>query len=84
MVNAVEDRGLNKVKNLKNINVLRYPGASSLDIIDHIKPSLRKETAGRTMYCVKHPKKLNFISPQVSVAQILKILMKRLKKLIVT
>ena len=43
MVNAVEDRGLNKVKNLKNINVLRYPGASSLDIIDHIKPSLRKE-----------------------------------------
>ena len=42
MVNGVEERGLNKVENLK-FKVRRQPSASSLDIIHHIKPSVRKE-----------------------------------------
>ena len=41
MVNCIEKRGTNKTIQFK-IKVRRYPGAFSIDIIDHLKPSLRK------------------------------------------
>ena len=41
MVNGIEKGGMNKTNQFK-IKVRRYPGASSIDIIDHLKPSLRK------------------------------------------
>lgn len=39
------ERGMNKT-NLFNIKVRRYPAASSIDIINHLKPSLRKALDG--------------------------------------
>ena len=42
MLNGVEERGFNKVRNLNN-KLRRYHGASSKNIIDHMKPNLRKE-----------------------------------------
>ena len=41
MVNCIEKRGTNKTIQFK-IKVRRYPGAFSIDMIDHLKPSLRK------------------------------------------
>ena len=47
MVNGIKERerGMNKT-NLFNIKVRRYPAASSIDIINHLKPSLRKALDG--------------------------------------
>ena len=42
MLNGIQERGLNKNADI-NIRIRKYPGASSTDILDHIKPSLRKE-----------------------------------------
>ena len=41
MFNGIHERGMNKDENIK-VKVRKYPGASSIDILDHIKPSLRK------------------------------------------
>ena len=41
MRNSAEKREINKI-NQFDINVCRYPGASSIDIIDHLKPSIGK------------------------------------------
>ena len=41
MLNGVHERGMNKDENIK-VKIRKYPGASSIDILDHIKPSLRK------------------------------------------
>ena len=41
MLNGIHDRGMNKDENIK-VKIRKYPGASSIDILDHIKPSLRK------------------------------------------
>ena len=46
MVNDAEERGLNRVKHL-DIKVHRHPRTSSLDIINHIKPNVRKEPSKR-------------------------------------
>ena len=40
MVNGFEERGLCKAKYVK---VRKHPGATSTDIIDHIRPVLRKK-----------------------------------------
>ena len=37
MVNGIEERRMNKTNQFK-IKVRRYPGASSIDIIDHLNP----------------------------------------------
>ena len=41
MLNGIHERGMNKDGNIK-VKIRKYPGASSIDILDHIKPSLRK------------------------------------------
>ena len=41
MLIGIHDRGMNKDENIK-VKVRKYPGASSIYILDHIKPSLRK------------------------------------------
>ena len=42
MLNGIQEKGLNKNADI-NIKIRKYPGASSTDILDHIRPSLRKE-----------------------------------------
>ena len=42
MLNGVQEKGLNKNADI-NIKIRKYLGASSNDILDHIRPSLRKE-----------------------------------------
>ena len=42
MVNGIQEKGMNKDSNMI-IKIRKYPGASSTDILDHIKPSLRKD-----------------------------------------
>ena len=42
MLNGIQEKGLNKNADI-NIQIRKYPGASSTDILDHIKPSLRKK-----------------------------------------
>ena len=42
MLNGVQEKGLNKNADI-NIKIRKYPGASSTDILDHIRPTLRKE-----------------------------------------
>ena len=41
MLNGIHERGTNKDENIK-AKIRKYPGASSIDILDHTKPSLRK------------------------------------------
>ena len=41
MLNSIHKRGINKDENIK-VKVRKYPGTSSIDILDHIKPSLQK------------------------------------------
>ena len=41
MLNGIHARGINKDENIK-VKIQKYPGASSVDILDHIKPSLQK------------------------------------------
>ena len=41
MLNGIYERGMNKDKNIK-VKIRKYPGTSSIDILDHIKPSLWK------------------------------------------
>ena len=41
MLNSVHERGMNKVENIK-VKIRKYPGVSSIGILDHIKPSLQK------------------------------------------
>ena len=40
MLNGVQEKGLNADINIK---IRKYPGASLTDMLDHIRPSLRKE-----------------------------------------
>ena len=42
MLNGIQEKGLSKNADT-NIKIRKYPGASSTNILDHIKPSLRKE-----------------------------------------
>ena len=42
MLNDVQEKELNKNTDI-NIKIRKYPGASSTDMLDHIRPSLRKE-----------------------------------------
>ena len=42
MLNGLQEKGLNKNADM-NIKIRKYLGASSTDILDHNKPSLRKE-----------------------------------------
>ena len=42
MVNGIQEKGMNKDSNMI-IKIRKYPGAVSTDILDHIKPSLRKD-----------------------------------------
>ena len=42
MLNGVQGKELNKNADI-NIKIRKYPGASSNNILDHIRPSLRKE-----------------------------------------
>ena len=41
MLNGIHHRGINKDENIK-VKIRKYPGAPSVEILDHIKPSLRK------------------------------------------
>ena len=41
MLNGIHERGRNKDENIK-VKIRKYPGTSSIDILDHIKTSLRK------------------------------------------
>ena len=42
ILNGVQGKELNKNADI-NIKIRKYPGASSSNILDHIRPSLRKE-----------------------------------------
>ena len=42
LLNGVQEKGMNKDSNMI-IKVRKYPGATSTDILDHIRPTLRKE-----------------------------------------
>ena len=42
MLNAIQEKGLNKNADM-NAKIRQYLGASSTDILNHIKPNLRKE-----------------------------------------
>ena len=39
MLNGIQENGLNENANM-NIKIRKYPGKSSTDKLDHIKPSL--------------------------------------------
>ena len=41
MYNVIHQTGMKKDENIK-VKIRKYPDASSIDILDHIKPSLRK------------------------------------------
>ena len=41
MLNDIHERGMNKDENIK-VKIGKYPGTSSINVLDHIKPSLRK------------------------------------------
>ena len=41
-LNDIQEKGLNKNADI-NIKIQKYPGPSSTDILEYIKPSLRKE-----------------------------------------
>ena len=41
MLNGIHERAMNKDENIK-VKIRKYPDASSVDILDHIKPSLRE------------------------------------------
>ena len=41
VLNGIQERGMNKDENIK-VKIRKYPGAPSIDILDHIKSSLRK------------------------------------------
>ena len=41
MLNGIHERGMNKNENIK-VKIRKYPGASSINILDHFKPSSRK------------------------------------------
>ena len=41
VLNCIQERGMNKDENIK-VKIRKYPGASSIDILDDIKSSLRK------------------------------------------
>ena len=41
MLNSIEEKRMNKINHF-HIKVCKYPGESSIDIINHLKPSLRK------------------------------------------
>ena len=42
MLHGIQEKGLNKNTNII-IKIWEYPGASTTNILDHIKPNLRKE-----------------------------------------
>ena len=42
MLNCIQGKGLNKNTDI-NFKIRKCPGASSINILDRIKPSLRKE-----------------------------------------
>ena len=42
VLTGIQEKGLNKNTDI-NIKIQKYTGASSTDILDHIKPSLRKK-----------------------------------------
>ena len=42
MLNGIQKKGLNENADM-NIKIWKFPGASLTDILDHIKPSLRRE-----------------------------------------
>ena len=42
LFNAIQEKGLNKNADI-NIKIRKYPSATSTDMLDHIKPILRKE-----------------------------------------
>ena len=41
ILNGIHERGMKKDENIK-VKIQKYPRTSSIDILDHIKPSLRK------------------------------------------
>ena len=41
MLKSIHERGMNMDENIK-VNIWEYPGVSSVAILDHIKPNLRK------------------------------------------
>ena len=41
ILNDIQGKGMNKDENIK-VMIRKYPGPSSIDILGHIKPSLRK------------------------------------------
>ena len=41
MFNVIHQRGMKKDENIK-VKIRKYPDESSIDILDHIKPSLQK------------------------------------------
>ena len=42
MLNGIQEKELDKNTDI-NIKIRKYPGVSSTDILNHIKPSLRRE-----------------------------------------
>ena len=43
MINGIVERGLNKDSN-SVIKLRKHPGVTSIDILDHVKPSLRRQS----------------------------------------
>ena len=43
LLNNIKERGLKKDKENILVKVRKYPGATSTDIVDHLKPTLRKK-----------------------------------------
>ena len=57
MLNGIQEKGLNENTGI-NIKIRKYPGASSTDILDPIKASLRKEPDQIVIHAVtKRPTK---------------------------
>ena len=58
MLNGIHERGMSKDENSK-VKIWKYPGASSIYILDHIKPSLRKAPEQITIHAgTKHLTKM--------------------------
>ena len=51
LLNGIHERGMNEDENIK-VKIRKYPGASSVDILDHIKTTLRKAPEQIIIYAV--------------------------------
>ena len=74
MINGIQERTMNNNQNTK-IKLYKYPCVSSVDILDHVKPSLRKEPPQITIHAG-----INDVSNDVNYLKNVKEIVKLVKE----